>query len=289
MKDERKKNGPEVEPDGSESVDVEENRTDRNLEEKEVTGMIKWALVEECPEVPDREGLLEEVFEAAKKPDGDVWVDDANADEIKAASFLGDFCDTMICGYGGEPAVSGEQRELVSVCRMIHSSFTESNLGEVRQRALFKSFFDATGAGAGVAGNRARAGRVSDVGRKSVHTGGWAVGGLALAAGLAALVWTWSTRRFDDPASRGVLSKERTASRYMQVAKMIPGPFPSDQTSTDRIDLLYGERLSVYRHDLISAVRGGKADTTAIGLRKNSGPETMPVRSCLFALIPWKR
>ncbi len=302
MKDEKGKIGTEKDFRGNESVDVEENGDGGGFEEKAFAEMIKWSLQEKCPEVPDREGLLEEVFESHKS-----IVLDYDEEETNSAGLLGDSCDSMICGQGAAPTTGrGEQDELLSVCRMIHSSFAESSLGEVRRRVLLKPLFDAYAdrknrreeceadvpSGSSIPSGSSVRSAVEEggrTGRKSFHNRAWAVGAVALAAGFAALLWTWNVRRFDDPARAGDVLEERIETPRLRVARMIPGPFPSDQTSTDRIDLLYSERLSTYRHGLVGKFGGKRVAPAAVAALEFSGGSSIPATGAGSVAILWKR
>lgn len=250
-------NGVESEPneDNRSGEEEREKREGREVfsetqELNAMVSMIKASLSEECPNLPDKNSFLKEVFEKAndKIP---VETDD---EEARKSLQLGDTCDKMIGGHPVARSVGDEDETLISICRMIHSSFAEPRLGEIKKRAILKEVFSLrkqieTSHEKPQPPQKTPAEKSTLFG--SLDTKAWLLGAAALAAGLAALVFTWSLRRFDDQSvhnGRPLNRKERSQKR---IARMIPGPFPAEQTFTHRMELLYGERLQANREALI--------------------------------------
>ena len=222
---------------------------------EEAAQMIRASFCEEEIRVPDKEGLLAEVFsEARSESEGDS-PDERLRD---AATELSRGVDTMLSPLGGdEEARPGEMEELLAVCRMIHASHAPPALGTFkRRRVLQEAFGDRAsrrtatdrppqeGRPASADGEGVEPSLISEPRSRNI----WAWAATAVAAGLAAVVVTLAVRRSGDPAvDRQPV--DRDARR--RIARLIPGPFPPDQSATRRAEILYSERLHAHRFRLL--------------------------------------
>jgi hypothetical protein len=257
--------------DGVEPERNEDNRSGKEEEEdfgetqelNAVVNMIKASLSEECPNLPDKCSLLKEVFEKAddkilvKTSDEETQTtlqETLRADSNNAVA-LGDACDRIIAGHTVIPSVDEADENLIQICRMIHSSFAEPRLGEIKKRAILKDVFSHRKQ-IKAAHEKPQGSQKPSAGKRtlfaSLDTRARLLGAAALAAGLAALVFTWSLRRFDEPSLHKGSPINRTKRSQQRIARMIPRPFPAEQTFTHRMELLYKERLQANREDLIN-------------------------------------
>lgn len=260
--EERRGPGPESEPTRPEPVlDAEDGLRGQGRQE-EAAEMIRASFSEEEIPVPDKEGLLTEVFGQARSESEGESPDERLRDE---AAELSHGVDTMLSLLGGdEQARPGEIEELLAVCRMIHASHAPPTLGTFRRRRVLEEAFGERGrrkesteeTTATSAESVERAHPVSggkDDGEPSLISeprlrNTWAWAATAVAAGLAAVVVTLAVRRSGDPAGERQ-PVDRDARR--RIARLIPGPFPPDQSATRRAEILYSERLHAHRFRLL--------------------------------------
>ena len=241
-------------------------------EEAAAVAMLKWSLEEECPTLPDRDALLAEVFLAGGREVPKSMLDQGSKVEVDAeaeaddegleekARVLGEACDALLAGRRAERLADEGLAELLASCVMIHSTGAEQRLGDLLQRRILREVFK-------------REGR-EEIGREEVKeqqdtaapaVGGsrtsWVLGVAALAAAIGAVVVAVGVRLWGPTQGVSPGASASVGQARRRVARMIPGPFPPEQSASDRVELLYGERLRAHRRYLlkIHGVGGARA------------------------------
>lgn len=258
-------NGPrEREPrnaETSESTDVEPLRengsaaadTESAQELAETVTMLKASLSQTKIALPDKQNLLEDVFARAAE------VKQHSSVQRDRAQALGDMVDALLdptAQHSGKQPLA-EIQELAMLCRMIHSAATTPALGYTTRRRLLEtvtaqaaqpSLRVAARAQTAAAPPQAAPTPAASTRARNV----WMWTATALAAGLAAMVVALAVHRFAPPSTETPKQPSLIRKTARQrIAHLVPGPFPPQQSATDRADLLYSDRLHAHRFQMI--------------------------------------
>jgi len=180
--------------------------------------------------------ILTELFE---RKDAEL---DRPADELeeRRALVLATGVDRMIAGcLPGD--VPGDVRELLQACTMIRASAHAASLSAGRLETLVEQAYGASATEA-AAPQPTRAGRVLRFALAA------AVAVIVLGAGLLA------GGLFQRPGTPSMEQRVPTHLTSRTTRDILPTAFPRSQTSTERIDLIYHDRLRSYRELSLGAL-----------------------------------
>lgn len=244
--------GEPVEPD-EQGIEPEKEE----LEKTAAAALMLGASMKEPPlKLDDAEALLSEVFASREEADLDI---DAEKAEDRAKE-LGKLVDLVISGQPLPREIDPSVRDLLMVCLAAHASINGRMLGEIPRRLLVD----------GALGSTARDEERPETGKETAgpspasegpavvtlrRASRWAVwGGAVLAA--AAAVAIVVVFRPKTPASRSPALARHTRAqalkrRSIRLARLLPGPFPKDQTASDRIEVIYNDGIRAHRGRLL--------------------------------------
>jgi hypothetical protein len=236
----------------------------RDEELKELSAaarILKASAASVAPKLPDREGLLDDVFATMEgrveaPADGSPDPSPATEEHEAQAEALGRLMDQMLSGQAPPPQADLDRplADLLQVCHMLHAAMHGSVLGASRRQSALDNALDTFEQEPA----RVEAGPEPASARPAAT--GWWIGAAALAAGIAAVAITWNVVRTPPRTPTGPTRAEMLSQRAQRLRVLLPGPFPRHQTASHRIEVIYSDRMRAYRWNMIrSAGRTGRS------------------------------